>query len=154
MVAHETDDSDSHGTEIAGCWDIVWVTSIWYNEKLKWVQKKEKSKVDEWERMRGRNMVFWIKWLGEKVTYIWAEAWSKGWATQMLLGGAPGQRDLNLERSQGQVKPCKFRRAACRMESQVDSEHRTKAGPSALESGLYSVFLKGMLVPCLILSLW
>lgn len=23
MVAHETDDSDSHGTEIAGCWDIV-----------------------------------------------------------------------------------------------------------------------------------
>lgn len=71
----------------------------------------------------------------------------------MLLGGAPGQWDLNLERSQGQVKPCKFRRAACRMESQVDSEHRTKAGLSALESGLYFVFLKGVLVLCLILSL-
>lgn len=57
-------------------------------------------------------------------------------------GGVPGQRNLYLERSLGQVRPRKFRRAADRTESKAAQEDGKKAGLSTLARGVYFVFAK------------
>lgn len=54
----------------------------------------------------------------------------------------PGQRNLYLERSLGQVGPRKFRRAADRTESKAAQEDGKKAGLSTLAHKLYFVFAK------------
>lgn len=74
----------------------------------------------------------------------------------MPLGGVPGQRNLYLERSPGQVGPRKFRRAADRTESKAAKEHGNKAGLSTLARALYFVFAKSPSeeqVSCFILPL-